>query len=83
MSKKHGLMMMAGCLVAIGAAAAIFLFKVPTNSVSIVLLFLICPLSHLLMMGMMSKHDHESGVKPEGHLPDPASINVPKGLGEG
>ncbi len=60
MSKKHGLMMVACCVIAMGALAAVLLFKVPVNNVFIVLMILICPLSHFLMMGMMGhgEHDH-------------------------
>ena len=60
MSKKHGLIMIACCVIAMGALAAVLLFKVPVNNVFIVLMILICPLSHFLMMGMMGhgEHDH-------------------------
>lgn len=60
MSKKHGLIMVACCVIAMGALAAVLLFKVPVNNVFIVLMILICPLSHFLMMGMMGhgEHDH-------------------------
>lgn len=59
MSKKHTLIMMSCCLIALGAAAAVFLFKVPVNNVFIILMFLLCPLSHLLMMGSMGREGHE------------------------
>lgn len=78
MSKKHTLIMMACCLVALGAAAAVFLFKVPVNNVFIILMFLLCPLSHLLMMGMMGREGHEH------HQPSEKSpVITPKELGEG
>ena len=59
MSKKHTIIMMACCLIAMGAAAAVLIFKVPVNNVFIVLMFLLCPLSHILMMGMMGHGNHE------------------------
>lgn len=37
------------CLVAAGSLAAVFLFDVPTNRLLLVLMVLVCPLSHLLM----------------------------------
>lgn len=60
MSKKHGLIMVACCFIAMGALAAVLLFKVPVNNVFVVLMILICPLSHFLMMGLMGhgEHDH-------------------------
>ncbi|PKO16641.1 MAG: hypothetical protein CVU39_07405 [Chloroflexi bacterium HGW-Chloroflexi-10] len=58
MSKKHMLLMIAGCLIAFGVAATVFFFEVPTNNLFIVLLILICPLSHFLMMGHNS-HEHQ------------------------
>lgn len=59
MSKKHALIMIACCLIAFGAAAAVLLFKVPLNNAFIILMFLLCPLSHLLMMGSMKHNEHE------------------------
>jgi hypothetical protein len=73
MSKKHGLIMIACCLIALGAAAAVLFFKVPINNMFIILMFLLCPLSHLMMMGMMKKNGHE-------HLQstDNSSVSLPK-----
>jgi hypothetical protein len=74
MSKKHGLIMIACCLLALGAAAAVFLFKVPANNVFIILMFLLCPLSHILMMGMMG-HDKHAGHEHQQKTIDPVSIS--------
>ena len=77
MSKKHTLLMLACCLIGIGAAAAIFLFKIPSNNVLFGLLILLCPLSHLLMMRFMGHQDHDRHPTPA----DSAKIS-PKVIGE-
>jgi len=59
MSKKHTIIMVACCVIGMGAVAAIFLFKLPVNSVLVGLMLLVCPLSHLLMMGAMGNKGHE------------------------
>jgi hypothetical protein len=51
--------MMSCCLIALSAVAAVFLFKVPVNNMFIILMFLLCPLSHILMMGMKGHDKHE------------------------
>lgn len=58
MNKKHMWIMLACCLIPIVALAAIFVFKVPVNSVIFFGIALLCPVLHLLMMGNMMKHDH-------------------------
>jgi len=58
MSKKHGLLMLACCVLGMGVAAAVFLFDVPLNRVFTGLLLLLCPLSHLIMMRFMGHGDH-------------------------
>ena len=81
MSKKHGLMMMGGCVIMMAAAVAILFFKVPVNNVFIVLMLLLCPLSHFLMMGMMGhgKDETHENCNPA----EKAAIPSPKELGRG
>jgi hypothetical protein len=78
MSKKHGLIMAVCCLIGLGAAATVFLFKVPGNNVLIGLMLLLCPLSHLLMMGAMGhkEHDHHQAAEDQ-------SMSDPRTLREG
>jgi uncharacterized membrane protein len=69
MSKKHVLIMLACCLIPLVALAAIFVFKIPANSVIYFGILLLCPVLHLLMMrNMMGRHpDHGASGDHTGH----------------
>lgn len=70
MSKKHVFIMLACCLISVIGLAAIFLFRIPVSTVLLIGMVLLCPLSHLLMMGFMD-HEHNksrSVEHPADHL---------------
>jgi hypothetical protein len=59
--KFHILIMILCCLIPIVALVAIYLFKVPMNSVLLFGVILICPISHLVMVKLM-RADHTHNV---------------------
>jgi hypothetical protein len=54
MKNHHLVIMVVGCLLPLAVLAAMFLFKLSVNPVLLYGLVLLCPISHLFMMG----HDH-------------------------
>lgn len=63
MNKKHMLIMIVGCLLPLAGIAAVYLFKIPINSILLSALILLCPLSHLFIMGQMW---HDRGSESRG-----------------
>lgn len=58
---KMGGVMALACLVPLLALAAIFVFRIPINTVALFAIVLICPVLHLFMM---RNHDHGGHQSP-------------------
>ena len=74
MNKKHVLIMLACCLIPLAALAAVFVFRVPVNSVFYVGLLLLCPALHLLMMKGMMNHDRAGQDHAAHHAQTPQQL---------
>ncbi|CAG0995853.1 hypothetical protein ANAEL_02585 [Anaerolineales bacterium] len=58
MNKKHMLLMLACCLIPIGAIAAISALALPTSALTTTVIALMCPVMMLFMMfGMRGGHE--------------------------
>lgn len=75
MAKSHKKLMLACCVIGVGAAAAVWLFNVPGKSVLFTLMLLLCPLSHIIMMQFMG-HENSEHKEHHGQIIDiPAEVN--------
>jgi hypothetical protein len=71
MTKKHLLLTILCCLIPLGMLAAIFIFGVPLSTTLLVLIVLLCPLSHVVMMFFM-QHDENQHHEHHASLPSNA-----------
>jgi uncharacterized membrane protein len=60
MKKSHVWIMLLCCLLPVVGLFAIFVFKIPVNTVVYFVLLLLCPLSHFFMMGDMHNHEDQT-----------------------
>jgi hypothetical protein len=67
MSKKHWAIMLACCLIPLGALGGFFLFHIPTPKLLLFGMVMFCPLAHILMMKFMG-HGHEQARPTETHI---------------
>jgi len=67
MSKRYIWFMLICCLLPIIGLAAIFVFKIPVNTVLYFGLILLCPLAHFFLMGQMG-HDHNDQHNEHVHM---------------
>ncbi len=67
MRKNHVGIMLLGCLAPLAGLAAVFVFKVRIPTVLYLGLLVLCPVSHILMMGSMG-HDHAGDGQSRLHV---------------
>lgn len=60
MTRKHLILMLLGCGLPIVVLAAVFLFQVKLSTPALFALLLLCPLSHLLMLGRHGLGEHQA-----------------------
>lgn len=65
------------CLIPLAAILVLPYVGISLPSWTTYLIFLLCPLSHVLLMGLMG-HDHNNQTAHEGHHPETIEKHVPE-----
>lgn len=60
MHRRHLILMILGCALPIAALAAVFLLQIELSTPLLFALVLLCPLSHLLMLGEHTRGGHQA-----------------------
>lgn len=71
--KRHLWLMLICCLIPITALAVVWLFKISVSGPVLIALVLLCPLSHLALMGLFTRESQERNSAHGGHSRDSES----------
>ena len=77
LGNRHILPMVLCCLIPVVALGAIFVLKIPAPQVLRYGLILLCPLSHLLMMALMGRGQHNQPANAADRLGAETSVAQP------
>lgn len=76
---RHLLLMVLCCLVPAAALGTIFILRIPASQALTYGLILLCPLSHVLMMGLMGRGQHNQRAIVADRLGTETSVSQPTG----
>lgn len=64
MHRNHLILMILGCALPVVVLAAVFVFQVEVGKPLLFAILLLCPLSHLLMLGGLGQGEHPAAGEP-------------------
>lgn len=77
---RHMLLMILCCLIPVAVLGAIFILKISAPQVVTYGLILLCPLSHVLMMGLMGRWQHNQRANDKDRPGAEPGVAQPTGL---